>query len=105
MNLIEWMYVLNYIKINKNKNILHELFLNKENEKLWKTIGMCSTQEYEEIAQRHSSKMNLEKEHESGNLYDDFLLFDGEINRFLPSFIFWAHGMGTFLTEILRRKN
>jgi hypothetical protein len=40
--------------------------------------------------------MNLEKEHDSGNLYDDLFLFDGEINRFLPSFIFWAHGKGTF---------
>ncbi len=34
--------------------------------------------------------------HDSGNLYDDLLLFDGEINRFLLSLIFWAHGMGTF---------
>jgi hypothetical protein len=68
--------------------ILHGIFFkNKELEKWWKTIGMCSTQEYEETAQQHSSKMNLEKEHDSGNLYGDLLLFDGEINRFLLNLI------------------
>ncbi len=45
-----------------NLQILHEIFfLNKEREKWWKTIGMCSTQEDKETAQVHF-QLNLEKE-------------------------------------------
>jgi hypothetical protein len=78
--------------------ILQGLFLNKEREKWWKTISLFySTQEDKETAQWHSSKINLEKEHDTGNLHDDLLLFDGEINRFLLNSIRWVHEILFFL--------
>ena len=68
--------------------ILH-VFLNKERENWWKTIGKLYTGR-----RRYRSAAFLE--HDNGHLYDDLLLFDEEINQFLLNFICWALGMGTF---------